>query len=533
MRKPKESGIDYKKRIIDRISDSFCAAKWYNATIWLGHGDTTSCHHPPGHKIDVEEIKTNPSAIHNTKHKKLMRKYMLEGTRPKECEYCWKVEDMGKDAISDRVYKTEIYKDKDIKDIPKLHGSTENVNLKTLEIAFDRTCQFSCSYCNPAFSTTWVKDIRRYGSYKMIKSDGRGHFIDDAEYAKVVGVEYRKEEENPYIAAFWKWWDNGLADSLEELRVTGGEPTMSPELWKLFDWFKDNYGKSDMRFAINSNLGGKKELIDMLIEKSHHVKYFELYTSNESMFPQCEYIRDGLEWEYWEDNVNRLITDGHIYGLHMMMTINALCLVSIVEFFDWMLELKSRYGPRYPRFTCNILRFPSFQSALTLPKEIKNKFAKELEDWLDKVKDLDFEYKLKIDPWSKEVYKDGEKLLGPWEVDHVQRLIDYLREVDTPHLFTAERPKLKNDFKVFYEQYDKRRDKDFRKTFPSLVDWYDNLDLIGGDEIENRESGVSDKLYDVLKKIEHPNEVPWGEETTEKYIGGWNTETDSLGGEEV
>ena len=27
----------YKERIIDPISKSYCAAKWYNATIWLGH----------------------------------------------------------------------------------------------------------------------------------------------------------------------------------------------------------------------------------------------------------------------------------------------------------------------------------------------------------------------------------------------------------------------------------------------------------------------------------------------------------------
>ena len=97
-RNPGENFDDYRTRVIDPISDSFCGAKWYNATIWLGHGGTASCHHPPAHNIDKEEIKTNPSAIHNTRHKKKMRQMMLEGTRPKECEYCWKIEDMEKDA---------------------------------------------------------------------------------------------------------------------------------------------------------------------------------------------------------------------------------------------------------------------------------------------------------------------------------------------------------------------------------------------------------------------------------------------------
>ena len=149
MRKHSESLQAYKERMIDSISTSYCAAKWYNATIWLGHGGTASCHHPPAHNIDKEEIKTNPSAIHNTRHKKKMRQMMLEGTRPKECEYCWKIEDIKRDNISDRVYKSQIYPVEEIQKAGQIPVQ-QDVDIKTLEIAFDRTCQFACSYCNPA-----------------------------------------------------------------------------------------------------------------------------------------------------------------------------------------------------------------------------------------------------------------------------------------------------------------------------------------------------------------------------------------------
>ena len=86
--------LEYKKQILDTKSASFCGAKWYNATIWLGSGMTTSCHHPLPHKIDLEAIKTNPSAIHNTVQKKKQRKQMQCGDRPSGCEYCWKIEDI-------------------------------------------------------------------------------------------------------------------------------------------------------------------------------------------------------------------------------------------------------------------------------------------------------------------------------------------------------------------------------------------------------------------------------------------------------
>ena len=78
-KKREETLIDYRNRVIDSVSTSFCAAKWLNATIWLGSGSTASCHHPPAHQIPIEEVKGSYKAIHNTKHKKLMRKMMLEG----------------------------------------------------------------------------------------------------------------------------------------------------------------------------------------------------------------------------------------------------------------------------------------------------------------------------------------------------------------------------------------------------------------------------------------------------------------------
>lgn len=543
-----ESHREFKKRMIDTVSESFCAAKWYNATIWLGHGGTTSCHHPPAHNIDVEEIKENPSAIHNTKHKKKMREMMQEGKRPKECEYCWKIEDMGKDAdgnepVSDRTYKTVIYDDEDLKKIAKLNPN-EDVNLKTLEIAFNRTCQFACSYCNPAFSSTWVKDIRNNGGYQNIRSDARGHFIDDAPYAE----PFERDQFNPYVDAFWRWWPE-LSKELEEIRVTGGEPTMTPDIYKLFAWFKDNEDTPQakkMRLAINSNLGSKKEIIDKLIDNTQYVPRFHLYTSCEAYGPQAEYIRDGLKWDEWTHNFERICSESRLEGLHMMMTINALCLDSIVDFLNWMLGMKRKYGHNRPGFTCNILRFPSFQSALTLPDALRKKYHDELYDWLKGVRE------------REERDANGMELVQAWEQDQVSRLIEYLDVVKTPHRNTADRALLEHDFKVFYEQYDARRGKDFRKTFPNMAEFYDSISVIplekpeadiqqpkdvsiyahrtvseDGDvvvqEMRNRNTGESSEWYD------NPLDPESRAEMIKKIGGssiGWDIDTDGLGGVE-
>jgi hypothetical protein len=445
-----ETDLEYRRRVIDIKSESFCGAKWYNATIWLGSGMTTSCHHPLPHKVDVKDVLENPRALHNTPKKKEERRQMQAGERPSGCEYCWKIEDIGRDNISDRVYKTVLFSDEDL-DRAYRTPATEDVNLRTLEISFDRTCQFACSYCNPAFSSTWVKDINTNGPYMDLVSDGRNHFTHGHDSAQL----FKFGEDNPYVTAFFRWWESDLHQTLDELRITGGEPLMSGYTWKLLDWFKENKGRSQTRLAINSNLGAQVDL-DRLFESVDAP--IDLYTSNESIGAHAEYIRDGLAWDNWANTVELIcdnFADIKLRGLHVMCTINALCLESLTEFLDYVVECKMSYGSKYPFFTLNILRFPSFQSPLVLPDELRTKYKNKLQDWYHKNK--------------------SNTVIHEMEFNQLQRLIDYLDVVKTPHLGAAEQDILQKDFKKFYQQYDQRREKDFAKTFPNLADWYNSL----------------------------------------------------------
>ena len=442
--------LEFRQQVLDTKSASFCAAKWYNATIWLGSGMSTSCHHPPAHKIDAEAIRTNPSAIHNTVEKKIDRLNMQLGNRPKGCEYCWKIEDMGRNAVSDRVYKSKIYPLEALNEA-YTQPHQEDVNLRTLEIAFDRTCQFACSYCNPAFSSTWVKDIQRNGAYESLVSDGRNHFTHSHDSSQL----YRFGETNPYTEAFFEWWETDLHKTLQELRVTGGEPLMSGETWKLLDWFKENRGRSTTKLAINSNLGMDSTKLQEFIEKVKDIPHLEIYTSMEAVDGQAEYIRDGLDYSQWMHNVQELLKHDSIKAVHCMSTINALCLERLPNLLYQLLELKQMYGRERVNFTLNILRFPSFQSALILPPEIRTQDKDRLQDF-----------------WNR---NQNNPYMHEHELNHIQRLIDYLDVVKTPHSDTFDMPKLHNDFKQFFTQYDQRRGKNFTQTFARLADWYNDI----------------------------------------------------------
>lgn len=435
----KNAFVMFRDDVLNPITKSFCAAKWYNATIWLETGKTASCHHPPAHKIELPELEKDHRALHNTYKKLIQRKAMLKGQRPKECEYCWKVEDISDQHISDRVFKSIIYSKEEINKI----GNSEwydFVDLKTVELSFSRQCNFACAYCNKDFSTRWQKDLKENGVYQNLVTNGARAYNDLTEF----DTYHEDSESNPYIQAFWKWWDESLKDSLKDIRLTGGEPLLSPTTWNIIEKVKTD--RPDLSFSINSNLGVKDELIDKLIEASKKMNHFSIYTSCEAYGKQAEFIRDGLDYNKFIANLVKLIENANLESLNMMMTVNALAIFSITEFLNEMIKLKNKYGARFPALSLNILRYPDFLNISTLPKDICEERATALEIWLDQ-------------------NKTNNKLLNH-ERDSIRRLIDYLQEIKRPHYKADDITNRVKDLKSFLEQYSKRREKPLEGTFP-------------------------------------------------------------------
>jgi organic radical activating enzyme len=445
---------NWRDKNLNSVSCSFCAAKWLNVSLHLGHGFTNSCHLPLPHPIDVEEIKTNPAALHNTQFKKEIRKMMLEGVKPAECNYCWKMEDIGRNNISDRVFKSIIYSEEEIAKLKDLPWDAD-ITPRTIEVSFDRTCNFACSYCNSGYSTTWGKDIKNNGAYQNFKTQSAGAYYADGSWSEVYG---KYNENNPYVDAFLKWWPE-LSKTLMEIRVTGGEPSQSMNFWQFMDVVKQNPAPN-LRLAVNSNLGLNETTVNRLINISHEldIKEFDLYTSNESYGEHAEYIRDGLKYDLWRANLVRVIEEAKIRQVVIMMTINSLCLFSITEFLDDMLKLKKQYGANKPVVDFNILRWPAFMSPLTLPDDIKRELHGKLSIWYRRHK--------------------NNPLLNQNEKAQIQRLIDYIEVVNRGHVTTETDIDLQfHDFKSFYVQYDIRRNKSFVDTFPELADWFNSIEI--------------------------------------------------------
>jgi len=450
---------------LNKIGPGMCLAKWTQVTMHLQLGHTHSCHHPKTHLISQSEIKRNPTALHNTRFKKLKRKEMLEGERPTECDYCWNVED-NSDRFSDRVFKSaESWSLPHHDAITKLDWRAD-YNPKYVEVAFSNACNFKCSYCSPAFSTKWMEEIEKHGAYPTTDK------FNDLEYAITENkMPFKQTEHNPYVEAFWKWWPD-LYKDLHTFRITGGEPLMSKDTWGVLDYIIENPNPNrELNLAINSNLGVPDKLIDRFIDKvsricdENRVNEFVIFTSVDTWGEQAEYIRSGLVFNQFWDNVNKLLTKCPRVNLTFMSTYNAMSVPNYHKLIDGIYQLKREYGSndRYWNsavfLDTSYLRYPTHQTVQILPQDFSGNIFKQaqLADYLG-------------------VPLFDNKYIGysDIEIQKLKRTYDWMISAKQDEKL------LRNqyNFKKFVDEHDKRRGTDFIKTFPEFEEFYNFCNTI-------------------------------------------------------
>jgi organic radical activating enzyme len=432
----------------NEISPTFCAAKWYMTTIHLAHGETHSCYHPWTHKIPLEEVKKDSGAIHNTEYKKSQRKLMLNGERPKECQYCWNMEDLG--HISDRIIRNdEKWTKYDLSNFKNMTGD-EDVYPRHVELSFSTTCNLKCSYCNPGVSSKWLEEIQKYGGYNTsTKFNNFG--------LKGQALPYIKEsDDNPYIDAFWDYLPK-MYPHVKVLRVTGGEPLMSKHTFKLLDYVKTHENKN-LEMVVNSNLCVPDVLVDKIlevaidIEKAKVIHNFKLFLSIDATGKQAEYGRNGLNWEQFKRNVYKYLNTVDNCRIGFTVTFNIFSVPDFSNLIKFFHELRKEFHPQGKMVTYDnpYLRYPPHQCINILPNEFV-KYLKETEVYME-------QYKGKSDGFSQ------------LEIDKVKRLQAFMLHKDA--LTDEQLNTYRKDFVIFVDEHDRRRDTNFLETFPEYEEFY-------------------------------------------------------------
>jgi len=429
---------------LNSVSTSFCLAKWLQSTTLLSNGMTHSCHHPGQHKIDFNEVQKNHLALHNTPVKIAARKDLLNNIQTRECDYCWKVENLNNpDLFSDRINKSsEVWAMPYFDEVIE-SGLGEEIFPKYLEVSFENTCNFACYYCLPEISSRILGEIESKGPYKL--SD-RSHLT--IEHLRSKGAyPIHRDDYNPYTEAFWKWWPE-LKSKLLTFRITGGEPLLSKHTWKIFNELID-IPQPNLVFAVNSNLGVPDKLmidfIKIIPDISESVKSFEIYTSAEAFGKQQEYSRYGLEWDIFTRNTEQvceIIKDINNVSFVIMATVNILSVTTFTQFLDFVIYLKDKYSKGLPNkivVSINFLRHPEFGCLTNLTTEKKKKYTS---------------------IWKQYLTNNSSKL-NSLEFNQFTRLIEFMNSIE-PNLNDVQ------NLKLFFDEYDKRKGSNFNEIFPEL-----------------------------------------------------------------
>lgn len=409
----------------DAVSSTYCAAKWFEGTIWLDKGVTASCHHTPLDPIKL--LPAQPNSLFNSPNKVLDRVDMMMGRRPPGCSYCWDIEDAG--GVSDRRIKSKSLLTK-----VKWHKKTELTSTPVqLEVAFDRTCNLACAYCGPTFSSKWASDIKQNGPYQNLITDSRyntpGESIDG--------------ENNPYIDAFFDWWPE-LEKTLKVLRITGGEPLMSPNFWKFIQFIKQRDFKGELH--INTNLVNYKSEVDRLIGETKSLRVM-IHTSMESTLDQAEYVRSGFDKYIWKDNVTKILEQTD-WVVNVTTAVSSFTMWNYIDYLDIMTALKAIHGKQRVEITCNFVHYPEFMRVELIPRVPRALAGIAVISWLAKHRE-----------W-----------LSKHEVEQVERFITIVSNSEQVINNNA-----LLDLKTFVQQYDERRGRSYKCLDKQFVEWYESI----------------------------------------------------------
>jgi organic radical activating enzyme len=437
------------KQVLDRTGPGMCLAKWLQVTLHLQNGHTHSCHHPNTHKIPVEEIAEDPSALHNTSFKKEQRKLMITGSRPEECHFCWNVEDNAptdSDVFSDRIYKSTDTWAGEKKYFDVMYAGWEhNIKPTYLEVSFSHACNFKCAYCSPHISSKWMEEIEKFGGYPTTLQYNN---LEHTKHQDKLPIPIK--EHNPYVEAFWKWWPD-IYSTLHTFRITGGEPLMSKDTFKVLDYIIEN-PNPNLELAINSNCVLPDKLFDKFLEKikiiqdNKCVKKFTLYTSAEAYGAKAEYIRNGMDYEVWLESCHKFLEQVPTANFAIMSTYNALSITSYTEFLKDILIMKLKHHNEERSISLDIpyLDNPKWMSVRILPTDYIPMLLKQVE-------------------YMKANHCSG-KGFQEWEIAKLER-IQYLIKEDPEQVWLK-------DFGLFFDEHDNRRGTNFLETFPELTKLY-------------------------------------------------------------
>jgi hypothetical protein len=450
--------------------DTICDLKWNYPIFGMDRGEFRSCCRTPTNLVTENELQEfGVDAFLNSPKQRQERLDLIQGRRTEACVSCWKLEDSGiqsprhhpkqmwwqlikskqvaSSEYSDEKLSLELSKINDIN-----HPALYSYKPYMLEISMGNTCDLKCMYCSHHYSTQWATERIKY------------HEITQEQYDR----EFPRAPPS-FDGKFWEWFNETGRHSITRLGLIGGEPLIMPEFYTFMDKVIasveeiNDQRKEKITLWIVSNFNTPPNYLQKVMQylpKISKVFNLEILGSMESVGDKAEYIRNGVSWERFTNNIDTILSNKDLeFDFGFIMSVNALNVTSNKDFIAYTKQLYEKHG-RPVILKQNLVSFPSWQSPMILSQE----FIPYIQDTIQYLND---------NAESMPPVKDS---LGTWSAyaKFLETIIDGINNQSIDRL---------NDRKKFpewFDTYDTRRGLKLTDTFPEYENFYNMCKSLNG-----------------------------------------------------
>ena len=357
-------------------SETFCMHPFTGLATREDGGICVCCRsHPIGF------IQDAPLEYHwNSETMQRIRRQVLRGERPKECEPCFALEDQGVESLRQRHIagkipeaRINLYPDA----LKKMHHDfTMPFEIPTMELKLNNLCNLKCRMCHPMDSTSW-NDWDQVEEFYERDNNIMFHIVNEHNLKNKPFLD--KFQDNP------EWWAS-LEKNLPHFRrveFAGGEPLMDPQHYRILDMLKPYAKDIEVKYATNlSTLGIKGGR--SVHEYWPNFRSIAVNVSIDGIGPVYNYIRGNGDWDALVHNIQeiqKIPNISRIVGAVTVQVSNVLILDKIIEYFLDELGIV---------FHTHRVEFPKELSAQVLPPRLRALAIQRLQEVSYRVKDFKF-----------------------------------------------------------------------------------------------------------------------------------------------
>jgi hypothetical protein len=384
-------------------------------------------------------IQDAPLEYHwNSEVMQRIRRQVLIGERPAECEPCFSLEDQGVESLRQRHIagkipeaRINLYPDA----LKKMrHDFTMPFEIPTMELKLNNLCNLKCRMCHPMDSTSWndwseVKDF--------YKAEGNIMYAIVEEHNLENKPHLDKFQDNP------EWWASleKLLPHFRRVEFAGGEPLMDPQHYRILDMLAPYGDQIEIKYATNLSMLGKSNRT--VWEYWPKFKSVAVNVSIDGIGSSYEYVRGNASWAELVNNIKQIQTISNISRIVGAVTVqvsNVLILDKMIEYFLDDLGIV---------FHTHRVEYPTLLSAQVLPSELRMLAIDKLIAVHKRVKDF-------------KLVKQHPQLLE-YTLGQIQDNINYLQARDQSEKWL--------DCVEFNRRLDKSRSQSFLEVTPEFKNY--------------------------------------------------------------